>query len=1404
MDPDIDALFAHDYVPVPAPAAAPTRKRTHKSSKGKEEKKKPKAKGKKEKKPKPKGKKEKPKGKKAKKPKPKEPAAKPKRKRSRTAKTPEVPLEEAVARTEAEVSAVASVSASADIGTYTVPGGTRKSKVRRSVTTGIESSAVGESPLTTEAPLPALAAGLSRTFGDMPHLEDAFALDDWMQRYRDSAAHTASIEAKQKSIADAIRASLRPEDEEQKLKLKQKQEPEPIKELSVEDFFRGDVDTPLVGSAADMHALLSQMRTDADLRETLSRTAAREAETVRAKAAAAKGKKKKRKKGKAEEPKIDDDAVMDGASRTQLESCSRAYCADFLREPRGEEFGERKCRRGQSCVFVMMAGRYPDTAVESTIEEGFVCREFLRPSELDVWKAAGTLPEASQLCLGCNRMLTTFYYYMYQSRGEAPVELIQTHYNPVGAPGDYETARCLYPNPDPSKWTGIARPFVEFAPNTFVYVEFELTANTTGRVWRLLGVQEVMTDFRLSPSSYYRAAAEEAEATAQIVAGTDDDESSGLAQDPRGAWVSGLPGIAIMRGVPPCRPLRPAEWIESEMAICPAAPGFGALPELVPRLLLGKAFPDYALYVFCPFKTTLKAVRKKTSSFFMAMYSRLRYSHEMHSFNWDILNAVLKDVQENVDDAAFKKTEYKILLAVLYRIEFATKLMGVGKDRRYDYWLQLFVDTHIDLCIAMHTTGFFDDASIECADLNPNSIAESVLEQNFPYDTRCAHAGDLPDLSVCVQFASVWFQMRAKPKADNIAEALVHLVACKTQTHKCQVRNFASIAYAYASQFPQIMTLLRALITVSMLGNYPHARRHPDFASRLHMTYSTRPEVTTDRELFLWIAENEHLAYAIVKEYYRYLVAQRPAFEAVLGETTHWNTVRDYICDAMDRARSMLSMAVGSGTLCGKPYGQQRPGHVGHGPPDPKAPRIGGDSKLHAECMRTIAADMKTLHEYSELPLITKLRKGTFTSIIVPNMSTFFTHHVLDDHAVRPQTSLISLAAIDGKEVAAEIVRAMREVIEKRVARHDSREPIEMRWLAYFGVTPEGVAAIRALCYDYETKDIADNSIARRISAIYEHSPRDFFVIHTFFKIVVDWRATAKFRLPLCYAEAQAAVLRAKTFTPPWKALPPRSDVFYWCPSCMRWLSDAVDITDADTRDNMYSINFNHTLYSYDTDQIYCDRQKVSVNTRKQVESGKYDDPTTYVEDAREARRVRHYLGTPACCSAPAIPVHMLGVCQRLGGKLWALCECCASITQWEGAKFGPTGFTCGFHAPDAPRNMTAHQAEALRVRRKREKMPAADNCTYCNNSIKPGDDYTQIIVLDDCGVEVFDKSEPSGKRRTKASWTYKAYVMCRTDSNAIYRCEDPVLRLSVVETYIKKAHDWRMANLMCRYSGKT
>jgi hypothetical protein len=153
----------------------------------------------------------------------------------------------------------------------------------------------------------------------------------------------------------------------------------------------------------------------------------------------------------------------------ELEECSKKYCEDFLREPTGDE---RPCRRKDKCIAKIMATLFPDSVEEVNPEEGFIAREFLKPSQLTRKERYKKLPDEIQLCLLCNRAMTTFLYYYHLNNKIEIIEPIQDHANVIG-PNSYHKDACLVPVLDEKNFTGIIKPYVKFSASNYVYSKDE-------------------------------------------------------------------------------------------------------------------------------------------------------------------------------------------------------------------------------------------------------------------------------------------------------------------------------------------------------------------------------------------------------------------------------------------------------------------------------------------------------------------------------------------------------------------------------------------------------------------------------------------------------------------------------------------------------------------------------------------------------------------------------------------------------------------------------------------------------------------------------------------------------------------------------------------------------------------
>jgi len=229
----------------------------------------------------------------------------------------------------------------------------------------------------------------------------------------------------------------------------------------------------------------------------------------------------------------------------QLECCSRQYLARYMRAPAGPQFSERECVNGLKCICLTLSAPFPalgsnmggyatanvsgsgamgvghslerddgepfvagtQTTPASIVgrhQQGFVCREFLKPSQEAKLLATGALPEIQQACLLCNRRATTHLYHQYTQQHGAglprePLDLLQDHCVAINERGEYDAAACLLTTFRERHFTGIVKPFVGYSA---AHYRYSSTAEC-GQVLPCL-VETTALDFRLASDSATR------------------------------------------------------------------------------------------------------------------------------------------------------------------------------------------------------------------------------------------------------------------------------------------------------------------------------------------------------------------------------------------------------------------------------------------------------------------------------------------------------------------------------------------------------------------------------------------------------------------------------------------------------------------------------------------------------------------------------------------------------------------------------------------------------------------------------------------------------------------------------------------------------------------------------------
>ena len=106
----------------------------------------------------------------------------------------------------------------------------------------------------------------------------------------------------------------------------------------------------------------------------------------------------------------------------ELEIVPKSHDDQFLC-PANEAVGERPCVCGEKCLanFIARVRFGPET------ERGFVCKEFLLPSQYRDFLAGKGLPKVRQKCLICSRYWQSYVYILVRARPTSPHTSPPTH-----------------------------------------------------------------------------------------------------------------------------------------------------------------------------------------------------------------------------------------------------------------------------------------------------------------------------------------------------------------------------------------------------------------------------------------------------------------------------------------------------------------------------------------------------------------------------------------------------------------------------------------------------------------------------------------------------------------------------------------------------------------------------------------------------------------------------------------------------------------------------------------------------------------------------------------------------------------------------------------------------------------
>lgn len=155
-----------------------------------------------------------------------------------------------------------------------------------------------------------------------------------------------------------------------------------------------------------------------------------------------------------------------------LETVSRSYARQFMREPLGEQYGERECTNGIRCVCNVLHGSLRYSYDGDRSKGGFVCREFLLPSEMQQYRRLGSsaLPCPPRPCYLCYLYQTTYLFNSNSMQKKESLGAVLQNFRTIfGVPGEYGTDRINLACVINHRSYGIVAPFPAFDCRYYQY-----------------------------------------------------------------------------------------------------------------------------------------------------------------------------------------------------------------------------------------------------------------------------------------------------------------------------------------------------------------------------------------------------------------------------------------------------------------------------------------------------------------------------------------------------------------------------------------------------------------------------------------------------------------------------------------------------------------------------------------------------------------------------------------------------------------------------------------------------------------------------------------------------------------------------------------------------------------------
>lgn len=727
----------------------------------------------------------------------------------------------------------------------------------------------------------------------------------------------------------------------------------------------------------------------------------------------------------------------------------------------------------------------------------------------------------------------------------------------------------------------------------------------------------------------------------------------------------------------------------------------------LPRMLLRPKYQSFFdkgslhYYTFDVFSHMVKLITSHSDEAIMVLQCLLQ-EETLFGFSREIMSKIVeyRSILEHF-------TIFVCLLVRIYSISLILNTESYEKSDEDIHNLWLFLDTHVDLCLAIKNSGFYLDKDLKSEMRSQSERLTPIYNEFYPHDLRFFDHNDSPYIWQIIYSSGDKIPDVEKKRQENIFTVLSQKIFTKIGVFTCQKRCISSTTAKYARNYGDIEKLIRRICLISSLGNLPWVKNRPPFGRRIEI-YDYF--LTTKENIYTFMETTGNTLLFMLREFLVYF----NNVDYVLNFTTSldqkWTNIKKIITSCMDNVREIVT------TMCRVTTVNDI---------TTREPEILFSEKMINKMISTV-----DIHYDSCLDYGSKLNKVLPEIFFCNKIEEFFRKKVLTlQNTVEPQNNKMEPQATDYiKPITHNRIKAIAAHIYQSGAMHMNNF-FQMRWLKYMGVGDQSYFYLRKIYYQYCCLDRPDNSITKKVEKLYGKGKYDFHIIRIYLKELILKYSYMQYRLPKCVMEKQL-----RTHSRKMNYIIDVSEeqfntncVNYYCKVCNKWSANVIKPFDKNGLKSMCSHTPRFCAIDLCTDKMVCIRpsgvtKSIHYINRSNNKKGKQTNKKTNKTVSLNTK----------CYETELTPVNMIGIIQKLNGRNYVRCTICDSIMEFDSSKFNILGLNCGNHTNYTMETQVEND-NALNEIRKVKK------CFFCGSKAKSNSknrvkhrDVVKMIVIDD------------------------------------------------------------------------